>query len=454
MRRDIASAYFATGIKIASWVVVSAVVFRIPGVGPEAFAVLALIRGTIGLLNYTSLGLGPAMVRTLAESGAAGEPTTNIQTDSTGRLIVSPVAPGERMRAMFLNGIALSAALTVVGLLLVGLYALLFHHIHRIPAAVRSEALPLAIGLAIGTVLRLASDGAGAVLQVRGRIATDNLLLAEAEIFWAALCVLAIRHSGHSALHAVGTTYALAGFGLLAARYLAADAAVGKGILRAPRQALDAAIMRRLLGLGLLITIAQLADFLYAPTDYILINLLIDPTAVATYAPAVQIDAGLLLLVAGLANILLPKAAVAHTSGDLATVRRYYVRGTLASALLLTFAAALVWAISPILFKLWLGNSMRPTQIILPLVLIHTVVGGSSGVGRAILLGMGKVTPFTISVLAAGVANVILSYIFVRYLHLGLPGIIYGTIFAVVGRCGVWMPWYILYRAARIPRTA
>jgi O-antigen/teichoic acid export membrane protein len=97
---------------------------------------------------------------------------------------------------------------------------------------------------------------------------------------------------------------------------------------------------------------------------------------------------------------------------------------------------------------------MRPTQIILPLVLIHTVVGGSSGVGRAILLGMGKVAPFTISVLAAGAANVILSYIFVRYLHLGLPGIIYGTILAVVGRCGVWMPWYILYRAARIPRPA
>jgi len=71
------------------------------------------------------------------------------------------------------------------------------------------------------------------------------------------------------------------------------------------------------------------------------------------------------------------------------------------------------------------------------------------GDGRAILLGMGKVTPFTISVLVAGVANVLLSYIFVRYLHLGLPGIIYGTILAVVGRCAIWMPWYILCRAVK-----
>ena len=41
----------------------------------------------------------------------------------------------------------------------------------------------------------------------------------------------------------------------------------------------------------------------------------------------------------------------------------------------------------------------------------------------------------------AGVANVSLSYIFVRHLHLGLPGIVYGTLIAVVGRCAVWMPW-------------
>ena len=87
---------------------------------------------------------------------------------------------------------------------------------------------------------------------------------------------------------------------------------------------------------------------------------------------------------------------------------------------------------------------MRPTQIILPLVLVHTVIGGSSAVGRSILLGMGKVKPFTIAVLIAGASNVALSYIFVRDLHLGLKGIIYGTIVAVVARCGIWMPWYIL----------
>src|SRR6476620_1638849 len=50
MRRDLLSAYLATGAKVGSWAVVSAVVYRYLGAGE--FAILALIRGTIGLLNY------------------------------------------------------------------------------------------------------------------------------------------------------------------------------------------------------------------------------------------------------------------------------------------------------------------------------------------------------------------------------------------------------------------
>jgi hypothetical protein len=37
-----------------------------------------------------------------------------------------------------------------------------------------------------------------------------------------------------------------------------------------------------------------------------------------------------------------------------------------------------------------------------------------------------------------------LSIIFVHYLHLGLKGIVLGTIVAVVARCAVWLPWYTL----------
>ena len=75
------------------------------------------------------------------------------------------------------------------------------------------------------------------------------------------------------------------------------------------------------------------------------------------YAPAVQIDAGLLLTVAALANVLLPRTAVAHAAGDAGAVRRYYVRGTLASVAMLSCAALAVWLAAP-----WLRKAGRYTR--------------------------------------------------------------------------------------------
>ena len=181
--------------------------------------------------------------------------------------------------------------------------------------------------------------------------------------------------------------------------------------------------------------IAQAADFLYAPTDYILINWLINPQTVAVYAPAVQIDSGLQLMVTGLAAVLLPHSALAHAAGDRSAVRRYYLRGTAAGIALLIPAAVIIWLAAPLILRLWLGRTMSQTLAILPIVLLNTVVGGSSAVGRSVLLAMGKVNAFSASVVAAGIANVILSFVFVRFCNLGLTGILLGTIVAVVGRC-------------------
>ena len=191
-------------------------------------------------------------------------------------------------------------------------------------------------------------------------------------------------------------------------------------------------------------TLSQLAEYLYAPTDFVLITLLLHPIEAATYSPAVQIDAGLLMLVSALAAVILPKTALAHVNENREQIRRYYLIGTAASVGLLLVAALIVWLGSPLLFRLWFGDPMRATQMILPLILIHTIIGGTGIVGRSILLGMGRVAPFTASVLIAGVSNVLLSILFVDHFHMGLRGIILGTICAVVGRCAIWMPWYVM----------
>src|SRR2546423_14642494 len=88
MRRDILSAYVASASRIGSWVIVSALVYRR---SPDAFARLALVRGTLGILNYCSLGLLPAMIRAFA---AAPAPSAKADDRSSGTAAVVAMAAG------------------------------------------------------------------------------------------------------------------------------------------------------------------------------------------------------------------------------------------------------------------------------------------------------------------------------------------------------------------------
>lgn len=302
----------------------------------------------------------------------------------------------------------------------------------------------------IGVAVRLWSDVAGATLQTHHRITLDNLLVAMADVVWVVLSwILLDRNSGAIEVAGVGLAYLIAAFGLFIARLIIACATIG---LKRIRSQFVLSIVTELFIFGGGVTIAQLADYLYAPIDFVLINRLLDPVLAAVYSLAVQIDGGLLLLVTGAASVLLPKTALAHAKGNVALIRKYYLRGTLFTGGLIALAAVGVWLLSPWIFQLWLKDPMPATQAILPLVLIHTMIGGSSAVGRSILLGMGKVKPFTIAVLTAGVSNVILSYCFVRFFGWGLKGIILGTIVVVVARCAIWQPWYVLRVLREKPR--
>ena len=75
---------------------------------------------------------------------------------------------------------------------------------------------------------------------------------------------------------------------------------------------------------------------------------------------------------------------------------------------------------------------MRPTQAILPLVLIHTVIGGSAAVGRSILQGMGRVKAFTATDRRR---HERCAQLRLRAAEVGPEGNRAGTICVVVARC-------------------
>ena len=99
------SAYVATASKILSWVIVLGLVYRF--VDAADSAMLALVRGTIGILNYTTLGLSPAMIRMLAELGKGAKPQVVSSADVLPYF--APDDPERRgVRALYSNGMLIA----------------------------------------------------------------------------------------------------------------------------------------------------------------------------------------------------------------------------------------------------------------------------------------------------------------------------------------------------------
>jgi O-antigen/teichoic acid export membrane protein len=449
LRQDVISGYVLAAARVGAWAGVTAYIYR--EMGPIAFGVFALLRGTITILSYTSLGVAPAMVHRLAiarnhraidrpvavaddsESGSANDSAVPYRLD-----YAAPSVDGRTEEArVVVSGLKIAAFMSCIGILVSLLILPLATKALARPTAETAAAVTVAALLGVGVAVRVLGEPASAVLQSRGRLEVDNSISAASELLW----VLAVVVAEVRSIHNVAEWWIYCGVIALMAKLLAAwwyaPDLRGEGPV-------DRQIQRQLLRYGSGVTVAQTADFLYAPCSLLVIQSLLGSAAVAAYAPLVQIDAALLLVVAGIAGAVFPRAAKASAAGDLRSLRRLYLRGTLASFALLGVAAIVTIVFSDRLFRLWLGQAPPDALAILPLVLIHTVVGGSSGVGRAVLLGMGKVRPFVTASLIAGFGNVILGAVLAGPVGLGLKGIVIATIAVVVARCAIWMPWYVL----------
>jgi O-antigen/teichoic acid export membrane protein len=470
-RRDLASAYLATAARVGSWAVVAAVVMR--RFGTDEFALLALVRGTLSILNYGTLGLGPAMIHHLARRGSHAPPTQaavpalaaempeNVDTTIEAVAYANPTDLADPMRdalrplrETYAAGLRIALVASALCALLLVAYVANFDRIHRFPGWVgwdgwgpgggHRSLRGFVFAMGLGAILRLISESPSAVLQVRDRLFLDNVYQAIAELLWVIGVLISVKIGGDFLY--IGLSFLGSSAFLIVARLWSAATVAQQFVFDIPRP--PPGLARTLLADGSVIVLGQLSNYLYAPAAMILINRMLDPELVAYYEAAVQVDAALLLLVSSVATVLLPKAAVAHAADDVAAVRRYYVRGTLGTFVLLALAAVAAIVAAPYLYPLWLGQEMRTTRAILPILLISTVIGGSGMVGRSILIGMGKAGVFTVSALIAGVANVVLAIVMVK-LGYGLRGIVIATAIVVIARAGIWLPWYVM-RTLRI----
>jgi O-antigen/teichoic acid export membrane protein len=461
---DLATGYLAVLARIGSWVVITAIAYR--QLAARYFAALVAVRSTLTLLNYLAMGLGPATVYFLSQQLRRPTPAIPVTEADCEPVEQSgtPILPYRSLRDPS-ESRAVVSAFFVAGMaaICIAIFAnwaydhvdLFFNTVTHTGSqrALRDSYADLFWAFAIAAAVRLLSEPWGALLQWSKWISLDNLLIIASELIFCGFALEALRPSpfrsggGWDVVQQIGPAAVDAALFLLATRIVIAMAADVFGLI--PRLLIHVFLFdRRLLAViarfAGLIALAQLADYLYAPTDYLLINHLLPAAAAVAYTPAVQIDSGLLLLVSAVGAVLLPRAAAAYGQRQIGHVRRIYLLGTLGCTAAMVLAAAIVLIFSRPLLSVWYGQDMPATRAILPLILVSTVVGGSSAAGRSVLLAAGRTRAYTAAALLAGIANVVLSFCFVRFGHMGLAGIVLGTVIVVVARCGIWMPWYVL----------
>ncbi len=455
IRTELLSSYGVTASRVGAWAVVSGLAYRMAT--RQEFSDVAVARSTVTLLTCLSAGLGPVVLRRLVETlrdAHAFEAIDLARAESNASpgaaLSYAPTVDPRYAPTAALYASAWSLFLTLGAAVAIAiLLAALF--LPGASGAVHSSLIVLVL-MTAGMYARISGDVAGTLLQASGRLAIDNALISMGEWSWPAMLMVwqvMFRPPGSNIAQSAGAAFLVSGLVSTLFRLLAARVVLP--MRREPGQRL-LPVARSLLAPAGILILAHFADFLYAPANQILLQHLgRSDSPVADYVPALQIDGALLLLTAAVSTVILPRAARALAIGEVAAVRRLYLVGTASTLAILLLAAIPTALLARWILTTWLGPSVSAQAVFLvPLVLIHTVIGGSSGIGRAVLLAAGKYRTYALAALTAGIANVTLAFLVLRFTSMGPAGIVAVTIATVTARCALWMPWYTIRTLAQL----
>lgn len=374
--------------------------------GTEQYALWATIGSTMAFLGFADMGISNGLLNAISESDGADDPDKAATYASTGFFlllamsvmigviftVIYPYVPWPRV-----FNVGTRAAISGSGPATAALVACFLIYL---PLTVAQR---IQLGYQRG-YLNQCWEAAGNIFALAALVCA---------IHWdMGLVVVVMALSGGPALS--GLLNALTLFG------------VQRPALRPKFSKVSYPAGRRLITLGFFFVIIQLATAAAYQTDNLILAQVLGASAVTGYSIPLKLFGFMPAIISLLLTPLWPAYSEAVARGDLMWVRktlRYSVASVAAVSLVSSLALALA---APTIIRIWVGEALVPSVGLLVGMALWAALGSISGALGIFLNGAGFIRVQAICSVLMATVNVALSVFLTR--HIGVPGVIYGTV--------------------------
>ncbi|HET7892390.1 MAG TPA: oligosaccharide flippase family protein [Candidatus Sulfotelmatobacter sp.] len=413
--KNVGSSWFALGINVLAGIFLSPYILH--HLGDEAFGLWVLIFSVTGYYGLFDLGIRSSIIRYVAKY------STVAQNDDLNRLINT---------ALFSYSAIGAVALLITITLSFNVGSIFRISGDSIPVA-RWLFLMVGASVALGFPLGVF----GGILEGLQRFYVLNITSVAATTMRALLIVIAL-HYGYGLLTVTLITVALPLFTSL----INATIVLRVLPLRFGTQHLSRESLRRIASYSGTTFIIIVATRLRFKTDALVIGTFLSSAAITYFTIGSRLVDYAGEVVSGLAQLFVPMSSKSDATGDLAGLRKIFVAGNRACALIIFPIAALLIILGKSVIEAWVGARYVATSypVLLILVVPYTLMLAQSASTR-VLFGMAKHRTLAIVILLEGASNLMLSILLVR--PFGILGDAVGTAIPLACTTLVFLPRHL-----------
>ena len=411
--RNVGSNWVGLGVTVAVGFFLSP--FILHTLGNDAFGLWVLVFSITGYYGLFDLGIRSSIIKYVAKYAAIRD------YDGLARLVNTSLCS--------YGGVA--AVLLVV----TGVGAWYVDSIFRVPPAFLQTARLLFVMVGAALALGFPMSVFKGVLQGLQEFHWLNLTQIVCDLLRALLIVIALSH-GRGLLTVALITVALP---LLAScvhvLIVRRRIPISFGLHYVHR-----ASFHQMISYGAVTFMIMVADQLRFASDAIVIGIFLSVSAVTYFSIAAKLVDYANNVVDSMAETFLPLSSRFDATGDLSRMRRLFIDGNRACAIVLFPICAMLIVRGRSIIDVWVGPEYESSYVILVLLIVSRTAYRAQGASNRILFGMARHKPLGLAVLAEGAANLVLSILLVR--HFGIVGVALGTAIPLLCLSLFFLPYY------------